>query len=137
MKTWMMVWAVGVLMLCTMGGCMKQLKGPDMGERMKNAPPIRIDDSEEVHLLVMQAPNPGWSYWIDRDERTRNGKRVFVTIRRPDPTMLYPQVIVEKNLRTKVRTEIPIELSGRIVDFGESTRGRGYAPIHPVDAFED
>jgi len=137
MKTWMMAWAIGVLMICTLGGCMKQLKGPDMGERLKDAPPIRMDDSEDVHVLVMRAPNPGWSFWVERDERTREGKRVYVTMRRPDPAMLYPSVIVEKNLRTRVRTDTPIEIYARLLDFDESTRGRGHQRIEPVESFSE
>jgi len=141
----MMIWKTGTaaallmvgVLIGGMGGCMKFNKGPEMSERLKNAPPIRLDDSQDVHILVMQAPNPGWSFWIERDERTRDGMRVYLTMRRPDPTMLYPQVIVEKNLRTGVRTETPIQIYGRVLEFEESTRGRGHALIKPVDSFQE
>lgn len=136
MKTQTAAWAMGVLILCTLSGCMKHFKDPEIAHRLDNAPPIRVDDSESVHILVMRAPNPGWSFKVDRDERTSDGERVYVTIRRPDPSMLYPQVIVEKNLRTRVRTQTPIEIHARLLAFDESFSG-GYAPIRSVDSFED
>lgn len=118
------------------GGCMKQRRGVNMAERIENAPPIRIDDSQDVHILVMQAPHAGWSFSIEKDEPTPKGKRVYITMWKPDPTMIYPQMIVEKSLRTDVRADTPIEIYGRMINFKESTRDRGYAPIKPVDSFE-
>lgn len=129
-------WAMSVLLICTLSGCMKHFKDPEIAHRLENAPPIMLDDSESVHILVMRAPNPGWSIRVDRDERIRDGERVYVTIRRPDPTMLYPQVIVDKNLRTRVRTESPIEIHARVLAFDESFSG-GYAPLEAADSFED
>ncbi len=108
-----------------------------MAARMESAPPIRIDSSEEVHLIVMQAPHPGWSIDLDKDEPVVSGKRVYFTIRRPDPAMLYPQVIVEKQLRTLVHSDTEIELYGRILDHAETTRKRGYALVEPVVSFEE
>jgi hypothetical protein len=134
---------LGVLICSGIGlslvGC-KQIdkrRGPDMALRIQEAPPIRIDRSGDVHLLIMQAPNPGWSFSLQGEEKIPEGKRVFVTIRRPDPTMLYPQTIVEKQLRTLVATKHDLEIHARLLDFKETTKRRRYTPIKPVDSFEE
>ena len=93
----------GVLLASTMiGGCRalkKDKRAESMVQRLKDAPPIRTDTLGDNHMLVMQAPNPGWSYKLDRDDRDRDGWVVWITILKPDPAYMYPQRIVEKRLQ--------------------------------------
>ncbi len=118
-----------------LGGCLKQRRrGPDMAARIQEAPPIRVDDSGEVHILVMQAPNPGWSFVYDQQERTAQGVDVFITIRRPDPSLLYPMIIVEKQVSTPVQTDRPIRVMARLLAHDETTKRRRYAPINQPDS---
>jgi hypothetical protein len=122
-----------------LGGCFERITqrdGPDMAARIHEAPPIRIESSGDVHIIIMQAPNPGWSFSLQGEEQIPEGKRIFVTITKPDPTMLYPQMIVEKQLRTLVSTEVNLEIHARLLDVNETTKRRRYTPINTVDSFE-
>ncbi|MBL4590382.1 MAG: hypothetical protein JKY96_00330 [Phycisphaerales bacterium] len=145
MATGIQRWAHGALcaLICIsivsgLGGCMKQRrKGPNMVARMQDAPPIMVDDSGEVYIIVMRAPNPGWSFSYEMNEKTADGVDVFVTIRRPDPSMLYPMVIVEKQLSTPVRTDVEMRLLARLLGHDETTNKRRYAPVGPVGSFAE
>ena len=107
-----------------------------MNEPVHNVPPIKVELLNDAHLLIMQAPHSGWGFRIDRDERIAGGTRIFVSVRRPDPTFLYPQAIVEKKLLSDVSSDIHIEIFARVLDNDEKIRAQGYGQIAPVDRFE-
>ena len=126
--------------LCTMGGCnriARRWKGVDMNVPVDNVPPIMVDAIDGKYLLIMQAPNSGWSIQAERDERTAEGFRLFITVRRPDPAFMYPQAIVEKRLLSEVDSSKPIEIYARVLDANEKSAGKGYGKITPVERFDD
>ena len=128
---------LGILILImSLGGCQRWNK-VDMTQRIEGVPPIMIETLSEHYLIVMRAPNSGWDIQIEKDERIRDGVRLYVTVRRPDPALMYPQAIVDKRVLTQIRTDNTIEIAGRLLDAHETTKGKGFAPIEPVDAFED
>lgn len=113
-------------------GCKLIRKTTDSGamaERLESAPPIRLESLGEHHMLVMQAPNPGWSYRLDKDERERDGWVVFITIRKPDPAFMYPQRIVDKRLLTEVETKHSIRVLARLLEHNEKGSSDQYAPL--------
>lgn len=77
----------------------------------------------------MQAPHAGWSFEFDKDDRTPSGYRVFVSVREPDPSFLYPQVIVEKTLLTQIPAESSIEIYARVLEAFEKFAMQGYGFI--------
>ncbi len=129
--------ALIALMLST-AGCINRIweRDDDAAERLQNAPLVRIDQTEKYHLIVMQAPSPGWSIRLDATQRTAEGKDVLVTIRRPDPAYVYTQQIVDMNVLTSVRLDTEIRVIGRLLDHDEKTKGKGYAPMTVVESFE-
>ena len=142
------VWTLALLLLLgtavLASGCSVWEKRPrlrkqkiSMNEPVDQIPPIRLDALNAHHMLVMQAPHSGWSFAIEKDERIPDGKRLFITVRRPNPTFLYPQMIVEKNLLTDIPIETSIELYARILDHDEKSAGKGYGLLTPVEHFED
>ncbi len=80
-------------------------------------PPLHLETLEARHLIVFQAPSPGWAATIDRTERRLDNTRVFLTLRRPDPGMLYAQVIVDQRILTPVPASRELRLYARTVDF--------------------
>jgi len=130
--------ALVVVMLLSATGCMKRiwLRDDDAQERMQSAPLIMLEENDTHHLVVMQAPSPGWSIRLDATERTPQGKRVFVTLRRPDPSYEYPQQIVQMRVLTSVRLDSEIAIVGRLLEHDEKTKGKGYAPVTPVETFD-
>jgi hypothetical protein len=125
-------------MLVSTPGCIQRIwqRDDDALLRIVNAPSVMVEAGEDRHLVVMQAPSPGWSIRLDATERTPIGKRVFVTIRKPDPAYEYTQQIVLMRVLTSVRLDSEIEVVGRLLDFDEKTKGKGYAPISLVESFE-
>lgn len=80
-------------------------------------PAVSLIEAGGQHQVVVSAPSAGWTVTMDRRAQTRDATRVFVTIRRPDPAMLYAQQMVEQRLATGVASDEPIELLVRVVDF--------------------
>jgi len=116
-----------------LGGCRVIKKNKDasaMVERLENAPPVRLEALGKHHMLVMQAPHPGWSYRLDRDERDRDGWVVYITIRKPDPAFMYPQRIVDKRLLTEVEADQPIRVMARMLEHNEKGNKDQYAPLN-------
>lgn len=126
---------IGILILC-ISGCQRWNK-VDMSQRIEGVPPIMVETLSEHYLIVMRAPNSGWDIQIEKNERIKDGVRLYVTVRRPDPGFMYPQAIVDKRVLTQIRTDNIIEIAGRLLDTHETTKGKGFAPIEPVEAFED
>ena len=87
-------------------------------------PAIHSRDLEGRHLLVVTAPTPGWRATIDHTERQLNTTRIFMTLQRPDPGVLYAQRLVEQDVLTPVPATRDIEVFVRTVDFGRD-------PTHP------
>lgn len=115
-----------------LSGCKVIKKKKDasvMADRLEDAPPVWLDTLEEQHMLVMQAPHPGWSYRLDRDDRDRDGWIVYITIRKPDPAFMYPQRIVDKRLLTEVESDQPIRVMARLLDHKENGTRDQYAPL--------
>ena len=115
-----------------MGGCNVFKKAKASGEmqtRLEDAPPVWLDSLGDNHMLMMQAPHPGWSYRLDRDDRDRDGWIVWITIRKPDPAFMYPQRIVEKRLLTQVESDQPIRVRARLLEHNENGTSDQYAPL--------
>jgi len=129
---------LSMLMLVSVPSCIQRIWERDDTAlvRIVKAPPIAVEAGEDRHLVVMQAPSPGWSIRLDATELTPVGKRVFVTIRKPDPAYQYTQQIVLMRVLTSVRLDSEIEVVGRLLEFNEKTKGRGYAPVPVVESFE-
>jgi hypothetical protein len=142
-KTWVMVCLVALEI--GLSGCSlypERLPAPwkrsvSMNEPVDAVPPILIDELDGKRMLVMQAPNSGWSITLDKDERIATGIRVFITVRRPDPAFMYPQAIVDKRVLTEIHADTEIELYARVLGFDENTKGHGYGLLVPVERFEE
>lgn len=120
------------------GGCRLMNKGNSseaMAEELKVAPPVMVDALEERHMLVMQAPNPGWTIALDRDERVKDAWIVYISIKRPNPAFMYPQRIVDKRLLTEIETSQPLNIMARLLNHDQNGTKDQYAPLKPVDAF--
>lgn len=134
------------LLLAPLGGCnlyqnTMDMFGNSIGnettvQRLQSAPPIKGETLDRRHLLVMQAPNPGWSFSIDRTDRERDGWVVSLTIREPNPAFMYPQRIVEKQLLTEVEADQPLRVMARVLTHDEKDDVSGYAPFGLVESFE-
>jgi hypothetical protein len=131
---------VGIALLApVLTGCRYIKKGDNaqmMAQRLESAPPIMRSELDGRHMLIMQAPNPGWSFGIDRDEREREGWVLYITIRQPDPGFMYPQRIVEKRLLSAVESDKAVRVMARMLEHGETGTKDDYAPLTLADSLE-
>ncbi len=130
--------ALMLAMLASTSGCIKRIwqRDDDAQSRLQHAPTLMLDQSGKYHMVVMQAPSPGWTIRVDSTERTPTGKRVYLTMRSPDPTYQYTQQIVQMRVLTKVRLETEIECVGRLLKHDEKAKGRGYGSLTIAESFE-
>lgn len=126
------------LMLGSAGCSVSRLFKDDaaLAERLESAPPVMLDQESGMHLLVVQAPNPGWSVRLDSTELTPEGKRVYITYRQPDPTLVYPQRIVLKRVLTRVPVDTNLDVAARVLKHDEKARKQSYGPIEPVGSLD-
>jgi hypothetical protein len=102
-------------------------------------PPIRLDQTGGAggrHLVVMQVPTGGWTVTIDRAEVTPDGRRIFVTARRPDPAFMHTQAFVELRALSEVPVDTRVEVVARVLDRHQRTDSQVYSRVEPVAAFE-
>lgn len=95
-------------------------------DRPHDAPPITLETFETRHLVLVEAPTPGWQATITRTHRGLDIDDVFITLRRPDPGVLYPQVIVQQQLLTNVLTTRPVRVYARVLDFSQKSEKPPY-----------
>lgn len=96
---------------------------------LSGAPPLRLVTAGGKHVVVLEAPTPGWSLSYDAFERTSGPTRIFASLHRGDPTLLVPQVVVEKQAITAVDADEAVELFARVLDHDEEESGRAYRRV--------
>ena len=131
--------AAAALCISILPGCRvfkNNIDSSVMTERLESAPPVMHSTMNNRIMLVMQAPNPGWSISIDRDEREEGGWIVFITINKPDPAFMYPQRIVEKSILTNLDADQTYRVMARMLEHDEKGDKDDYAPLSLVESFE-
>jgi hypothetical protein len=96
-------------------GCTSRPALPETSSDRYLGPPMALDTSAAQHMVVLQAPTPGWVATLDRVAEQYRHQAVFVTLRRPNPGFLYPQVIVEQRVATTVPSASPVKVYARVL----------------------
>ena len=99
-------------------------------------PEIRLDRASGRHLVVMHAPTGGWTFGVDKSEVIPDGRRVYLTARRPDPAFMHTQAFVELRALTEVPVETEVELVARVLDRHADPKDRVYSRVEPVESFD-
>lgn len=116
-------------------GCGGRLPPPTVEPRAYAGPSVALDAAGGDHVMVFEAPTPGYLLFVDRIDRTRDPspstplglgvRTIYVTVQEPDPQHAYAQMIVNQRLALGVPAADPIKLFVRQVPFGvrkESTQ---------------
>ena len=125
-------------------GCAGRLPPPVATDATYSGPELSVDSSGPEHVVMIEAPSPGWVPSLDQVLDALDRRDIFVTLRRPDPRFLYAQQIVVQQVGTGVPSSVPVRVCARIVEFNDATRGVRYpiaarsganapAPGGPVD----
>ncbi len=107
----------GLVALVALGGCWGG--GGIRDDLTTDWPPMRMGEAEERRVVVVESPSPGWVIEFDRSDKISGGRRVLLTVRRPDPTFFFPQTTVEQNIITDVRIGTPVRVYRRLAEHNE------------------
>jgi hypothetical protein len=98
---------------------------PVTSDQAYTGPAVAIDSvTGPNHLIVLSAPSPGWTFTFD--QVSPSGRDAYLTIHRPDPGLLYPQVMVEQKMDSTVAAPRPIRVYIRLLDFAEKAGTQPY-----------
>lgn len=110
-------------------GCGSTQGPPAPSDAAFVGPPISIEPSNGVHVVVVQAPSAGWT--IERDAALEQQKRwdVYITLRQPDPRFMYTQQVVTLRATADVRQAEGVRVLARVVPFADTSNE---SPHHPA-----
>lgn len=115
---------LGVLIGATgLAGCADYSGLPEPEAGTYAGPPIVGEIQRGEHLLVASLPTPGYEFTLDGTREAFQAQEVFVTLRRPNPGVLYPQVEVQQRLATGTPARTAVRVFARVLDFGEKSDG--------------
>lgn len=125
----------GVLMAATsLIGCQQRPGLPRPVESVFQGPEISLDSSGPEHVLVCELPSPGWQFTVDATREALKHRQVLATLRRPQPAVAYPQVIVTQRSTTGVRTPAPVVIYARVIDFDDRAPTTPYERVTTIEA---
>lgn len=126
--------AGAVLALVATAGCYSPPapEAPGEGASPFAGPPIELRSAGTEHVVVFQAPSPGYEGTLDYVGKGPRAQQVFITIRRPDPAFVYSTQIVEQNIGTGIASGVLVEVFAREVEHGFKGDLEGYAPVRPA-----
>lgn len=99
---------------------------PTLSEARYDGPSIQVDRSGKLYRLTFQAPSQGWTFTLDQVQPSLDKATLLVTARKPDPSYMYAQVIVDQQLLTQVETTTPIDVYARVAEFISSAKSTTY-----------
>lgn len=128
--------ALALLGTCTYIGCSSAPPAFEATSEPHDAPPLRLDASEGDTLLVMQAPTPGWQITLEGVREALGRQDVFVTIRRPSPLFMYPQMVVDQRLGTSVPPGKKLAAFVRVLPFDAKANDETPFRVGPAGSVE-
>lgn len=103
--------------------------GPEIATGMYAGPPIEVVARDGVYHLKVESPSPGWDVTFDRSVQRADERRLFVSLRRPNPAFVYAQVIVEQLVRTDVAAPEDVSAYARVLAYEQDQEGVPYKPV--------
>lgn len=124
--------AAGLLGIAAFGAAVTGCASGDrvsISDSAYQGPEITRSAAAAKHTLILTAPSGGWSFTVDRTERTLDSTRVFATARRPNPAYMQTQALVSHEVTTGVAADRPITVYVRILEHDQGTGA--YQPVRP------
>jgi hypothetical protein len=98
-------------------GCATSAPPPAIDNAPFTSFPCRIDSSAPEHVAVFSSPSPGYQATFTRMMDGPGRKEVFVTLRKPNPAVVYAQVVVEQRVATPAPSKWPVWVYARLLPF--------------------
>ena len=134
------LWAAGLALaaMVILGGCGSG--GPKVAGDAFTGPASELVTRDGWYTLRVESPTPGWTITYDRSQAGADERRLFFTLRRPNPEFLYAAVIVEQLVRTDVTAGQTVAVYARVLDYTQDAGGMAYRRVpepEPDDADSD
>lgn len=113
-----------LVIAAALGAC--KSSGPTLTDARYDGPPIQINRDGKMYVLKLEAPTPGWTFTLDQVKPSLDHATMTVTARRPDPSYMYSQVIVNQELMTTVETTTPVDVYARVAEFVSTSKTKTY-----------
>lgn len=107
-------------------GCAGRKPPPSVAAEPYDGPPATLDSAGPAHVVVFDAPSPGWTPGLDQVREDWRHMAVYITLRSPDPTFLYPTAVARLQVGTGVTSATPVRVFVRVLDF--NTRSNDASP---------
>lgn len=115
---------LGILVsILSLGGCADYSGLPEPEPGTYAGPPIVGEIQHGEHLLVATLPTPGYEFTLDGTREAFQAQEIFVTLRKPNPGVLYSQVEVQQRLASGVPSRTAVRVYARVLEFGEKADG--------------
>jgi hypothetical protein len=97
-------------------GCAATPPVPTPVDGPYQGPPITVASDGRKHVAVVEAPTPGWEVTLSLIEPAYHHQAAFLTLRKPHPGVIYPQVVVRQKVATGVPVDTPIRIYARVIE---------------------
>lgn len=97
-------------------GCVSAVPAPSASDAPFQGPPVSLTTDGVHHLAVVEAPSPGWSVSLTRELPGPGHRAAYITIKKPFPGVIYPQVIVTQRVSTRINLDQPVRVYARVLE---------------------
>jgi hypothetical protein len=104
-------------------GCALPKSPPEIVAGEFVGPQTQLVQRDGVHALRVECPSPGWKVKLDEVRRAWDRSDAYMTIERPSPLFVYPQVVTIQEVLTGVPERSSVRVLGRVVDSGNARGG--------------
>jgi hypothetical protein len=98
-------------------GCAGRKPPPRIEPVPYTGPEAAFAVANGAHAIDFRAGSPGWQVRLDQVRSGWRHQQAFVTIRRPNPAYVYPQVRTSQLVATSVPVDTPLMVYARVGDF--------------------
>ena len=106
------------LILCIgLTGCAAPKPPPNIVPGQFASPAVSLDSTGKRHQVLIEAPSPGWVPSLDQSRADFRTMNVYVSLRKPNPAYMYPQVMTTLRVATDVPKDRAITVYMRTLEF--------------------
>ncbi len=116
-----------------LGACYSSPSMPEPEPGAYDGPAITSGALAGEHVLIASLSAPGYEFMLDGTRETFQGQDVYVSLRRPNPAILYSQIPVKLHLSSGVPVRYSARVLARVMNYGEKD-GPGYREALAITA---
>lgn len=108
----------------TLIGCALPKPPPERGAGAFTGPAVSLGERLGKHAASFECPTPGWGAELDQLRDDPAGwTAAFISLRRPSPIFVYPQVVTRQEVMLEVATAHPVRVFVRVLEHDAPAEG--------------